>query len=160
MSPETAATSRSTFLITVCLWCRACKTGLCFVDASGLHTLLDCIKANSCVRCETWKPAYLHLQSFHRSAEISRSTDSGYEIMQVLSWSHCGDSVLMETHRTLITTVHHTVDNASIATVSTGVKPNPGQISAAAEFNAHALVQCTYENKSSSFRLFTKWTFT
>lgn len=144
----------------VFLWCRAFKTGLCFVDASGLRTLIDYIKTNSCVRCETWKPAYLHLQSFHRSFEISCSTVSRYKIMQVLSWSHCGDSVLMETHGMLITTVHSTVDNASIATVSTGVKPNPGRIFAAAEVNADALVQCTYENRSSTFWLFTKWTFT
>lgn len=124
----------------VCLWCGACKSSLCFVDASGLHTLIDYIKTNSYERCKTWKPAYLHLQSFHRSAEISRSTISCYQIMQVLSWSHCGDSVLMETQRMLITSVHRTVDNASIATVSTGVKPNPGRIFAAAESTAYALV--------------------
>lgn len=156
---ETTVTSSSTFLITVCLWCRACKISPCFVDALGLHTFIFYIKTNSCVRCKTWKPAYLHLQSFHRSAEISHCTVLCYKIMQVLSWSHCGDSMLMETHSTLITTVHRTVDNASIATASTGVKPYPGQISAAAEFTANALVQCTYESKNSAFRVFTKWTF-
>lgn len=79
--------------------------------------------------------------------------------MQVLSWSHCGDSMLMETRRVLITTVHRAVDNASIATLSTRVKCNPYWASLTTEFKAHSLGQCTYKNRQLSLTAIYNLTF-